>query len=101
MTGEVIQNYEDYAGELYQTGKDALTGTPTQVAGDLVSQAITLTSGGAAGASTVAKAATGRSLGDYTLVAVGIILALGALLISAKPTVIKAVGTVKDAATLS
>ena len=41
------------------------------------------------------------SIGDYTLVAVGIILALGALLISSKPTVIKAVGTVKDAVALS
>lgn len=41
------------------------------------------------------------TVGDYTLVAVGIILAIGALLISSKPTVIKAVGTVKDAATLA
>jgi hypothetical protein len=38
------------------------------------------------------------SLGDYTLIGVGIILAIGALLISQKQTVVKVAGTVAKAA---
>jgi hypothetical protein len=46
-------------------------------------------SASAAGTSNVLKTLTGMSLGDMTLIAVGIILAIGALLISQKETVVK------------
>lgn len=38
------------------------------------------------------------SLGDYTLVAVGIILAIGALLISQRQTIVSVAGTASDVA---
>lgn len=46
--------------------------------------------------STLAK----MSLGDYTLIAVGIILAIGALLISQKSTVVQIASTASKAAAL-
>jgi hypothetical protein len=45
-----------------------------------------------------AQALASRSAGDYTLIGVGIILAIGALLISQKQTVVKVADTVAKAA---
>lgn len=88
--GEVASDAASNLGGLLTTG------SLTQAATDWLNLQNNLFGGSS---QSVTKTLTGRTLGDYTLVAVGIILAIGALLISAKPTVIKAVGTVKDAVT--
>lgn len=93
------------AGEVAQTALDTLSGLSDPFglisgAEDAASTVSTL-AGMQGKGSGVLSTALSMSLGDYTLVAVGIVLAIGALLISGKPTVIKAVGTVKDAATFA
>lgn len=60
--------------------------------------AATTAYGEAANAVSTAKNIASRSIGDYTLIAVGIILAIGALLISQKQTVIQVASTVGKAA---
>lgn len=52
---------------------------------------------GTSSAPATSKSSPSRSLGDYTLIAVGIVLAIGALLISQKQTIVQVAGTVSKA----
>lgn len=91
----MVSTASTYAGELWQTTKDAFSGTPSEVGSDLLSQVGTLVKG----AATEKVTASSISIGDYTLVGVGIVLAIGALLISQKHTAVKIVTNATKAVT--